>query len=163
LQRTWYLIHADCVYITLRWAEIFFSCTRSVFFARVNIKFSRTNATGWNLFQLQHFSRVPLFGMRRARDPRRGTARNGEERRGTRASPTRAATHALARPRGAHGRVKEAKINCNLIRGSKPGPITIRCASSASTGREEWRRAWGTTRRRDVYLPPSRPCGKCRW
>ena len=59
----------------------------------------------------------------------RAEARNGED---TRASPTRGA----ARPRGAHGRVKEAKINCNLIRGSKPGPITIRCASSASTQEE---------------------------
>jgi hypothetical protein len=40
------------------------------------------------------------------------------------------------RRRGAHGRVKEAKINCNLIRESQSGPIAIRCASA---GREEWR------------------------
>lgn len=52
------------------------------------------------------------------------------------------ATHARREAEGStHGRVKEAKINCNLIRGSKPGPIAIRCASA---GREEWRRAWDT-------------------
>lgn len=57
-----------------------------------------------------------------------------------------------ARSRGAHGRVKEAKINCNLIRERvSPGPITIRCASA---GREEWR-PWLERARSAPSTPPA--------
>lgn len=102
---------------------------------------------GRNLYQPRFFRGASFFGRDHPRDLRSRIRRCacGAARRDPRAREAEGST-----------RVKEAKINCNLIRGSKPGPIAIRCTSA---GREEWRRA--LRHGRVAHLPPPRPCGKC--